>query len=435
MIPMTSDDILELLAVMDSTDEDLTSFIVQAVNSHNVLLHMLVHAERICHEHKKTLADIRSEHRNKPPQERESCLGCSLPRENTELETDYRRWQDAIRDAVIKHSGAFEGKIDGGGCESGDPLDFTLAEIELGFAHLDDTLRERAERAEKKLADASDCLNKIDIMISARIANTNMTEEIRQEWSLRARRRIAALGFGLMPTPTAIDLDETVRNQNVYEHQIGELEKERAKLLGRISPLERDNANLERQIKAQKDHIADLEERLKCAEEGATHNAKEAGQQRARACEAEAKLKDIDDAYQIVIKGKCAPDEVHCTCVPHLRRHIADLILESERRRIAIVRHGVSFRRIAEAVLGDIHEGEATVDDVINYLKEREELHNHDCDRVVSLETKVKEMEEDLTPGAKSWLRDLHALTPESRAELRQELYRKVADDRLKKGN
>jgi hypothetical protein len=43
------------------------------------------------------------------------------------LEETLRHWQDAIRDELIKLSG--NDKIDGAGCDSGDPLDFTLAEI------------------------------------------------------------------------------------------------------------------------------------------------------------------------------------------------------------------------------------------------------------------------------------------------------------------
>lgn len=45
------------------------------------------------------------------------------------LEATMRHWQDAIREFVIKKSGAPDHKIDGAGCESGDPIDFTLTEI------------------------------------------------------------------------------------------------------------------------------------------------------------------------------------------------------------------------------------------------------------------------------------------------------------------
>ena len=54
---------------------------------------------------------------------------------------------------------------------------------------------------------------------------------------------------------------------------------------------------------------------------------------------------------------------------------------------------GFDFHRIAEAVLGDIHEGEATADDVVKYQKEQHRLHNYDCDRAETAEAKVKELE------------------------------------------
>lgn len=51
---------------------------------------------------------------------------------------ELRRWQDEIRDAVIRHSGAPDSRIDGAGCDSGDPLDLSLAEISQGFAWITD---------------------------------------------------------------------------------------------------------------------------------------------------------------------------------------------------------------------------------------------------------------------------------------------------------
>jgi hypothetical protein len=62
-------------------------------------------------------------------------------RAGEELDTELGRWQDAIRDVVIDESGAPDGTIDGGGCESGDPLDLSLAEIRLGFAYMRDVGR------------------------------------------------------------------------------------------------------------------------------------------------------------------------------------------------------------------------------------------------------------------------------------------------------
>lgn len=51
---------------------------------------------------------------------------------------EFRRWQDEIRRVVIEESGAGPSRIDGHACDSGDPLDLTLAEIRQGFRHVGD---------------------------------------------------------------------------------------------------------------------------------------------------------------------------------------------------------------------------------------------------------------------------------------------------------
>ncbi len=38
-----------------------------------------------------------------------------------------------------------------------------------------------------------------------------------------------------------------------------------------------------------------------------------------------AQMIDYFDDYYRVVDDECAPDEKHCTCVPHLRRRIAEL--------------------------------------------------------------------------------------------------------------
>lgn len=42
-------------------------------------------------------------------------------------------------------------------------------------------------------------------------------------------------------------------------------------------------------------------------------------------------LQAHDDYYRIVVNDECAPDEVHCTCVPALRKKIDNLEAELER--------------------------------------------------------------------------------------------------------
>jgi len=46
-------------------------------------------------------------------------------------ERELLRWQELIRDELVNLSGT--DKIDGAGCDSGDPLDFTIAEIRQAF--------------------------------------------------------------------------------------------------------------------------------------------------------------------------------------------------------------------------------------------------------------------------------------------------------------
>lgn len=73
----------------------------------------------------------------------------SAEKETLEDEHDKElgRWQEAIRDLVIKVSGAPDSEIDGGG-DSGDPLDLSLAEITQGLNFVIDQLDElRANHA------------------------------------------------------------------------------------------------------------------------------------------------------------------------------------------------------------------------------------------------------------------------------------------------
>lgn len=59
----------------------------------------------------------------------------------SELQAEFRRWQESIRELAIAETGAPDFFIDGGACDSGDPLDLTLTEIKQGFAFLSTKLR------------------------------------------------------------------------------------------------------------------------------------------------------------------------------------------------------------------------------------------------------------------------------------------------------
>lgn len=63
------------------------------------------------------------------------------PLDNEAVDKELRRWQDAIRDKLID-LGAPDWKIDGAGCDSGDPLDFTLAEVGQGCGWFIDQIEE-----------------------------------------------------------------------------------------------------------------------------------------------------------------------------------------------------------------------------------------------------------------------------------------------------
>lgn len=81
-------------------------------------------------------------------------IGYADPLDNDAVDNELRRWQDAIREKLID-LGAPDWKIDGAGCDSGDPLDFTLAEVGQGCGWFID----KAESAATAMRDA--CVEKV----------------------------------------------------------------------------------------------------------------------------------------------------------------------------------------------------------------------------------------------------------------------------------
>lgn len=66
------------------------------------------------------------------------------------------RWQDAIYELckkVCREWNIDEGMIDGGGCDSGDPLDLSLSEIKQAIDVVREAAVERAESAEARVAE------------------------------------------------------------------------------------------------------------------------------------------------------------------------------------------------------------------------------------------------------------------------------------------
>ncbi len=67
-------------------------------------------------------------------------------------DAEQKRWQDAIYERCKKAVGpANYSVIDGAGCDSGDPLDFTLAEIGQALAFVQDAAEERERRMREAL--------------------------------------------------------------------------------------------------------------------------------------------------------------------------------------------------------------------------------------------------------------------------------------------
>lgn len=64
---------------------------------------------------------------------------------DTLIETEQARWQEAIDKVVSK---VYPNR-DGGGCDSGDPLDLTLAEIQQAFNFQQDIITEQAATIER----------------------------------------------------------------------------------------------------------------------------------------------------------------------------------------------------------------------------------------------------------------------------------------------
>ena len=58
--------------------------------------------------------------------------------EHERIDAEQARWQQAIYERLRSYLGDDGNYLDGSGCDSGDPLDLTLSEINQAFAILDD---------------------------------------------------------------------------------------------------------------------------------------------------------------------------------------------------------------------------------------------------------------------------------------------------------
>lgn len=130
--------------------------------------------------------------------------------------------------------------------------------------------------------------------------------------------------------------DEALEARDV-EHRMREaLVDERDRLKSMYANASRERNATEKQSAARAATITDHVKQI-LALERELKATRAAGRLAAKShLDAQAKLDDIEDAYRIVIDEKCAPDEKHCTCVPHLRRRVAELEAEVRHKPISI---------------------------------------------------------------------------------------------------
>lgn len=83
------------------------------------------------------------------------------------VDKEIRRWQEAIRDKLID-LGAPDWKIDGAGCDSGDPLDFTLAEVGQGAGYFVDRVDELRAAIPKLVAVLTSILQEAEFVAEAK---------------------------------------------------------------------------------------------------------------------------------------------------------------------------------------------------------------------------------------------------------------------------
>lgn len=92
-----------------------------------------------------------------------------------EHDKEIGRWQQAIYEAIKGHSGA-DAEIDGGSCDSGDPLDLTLTEIAQGFNYLDNLLFEAMESVSHSKIEGSTFLAAAELIKKLAAENEELNQ-------------------------------------------------------------------------------------------------------------------------------------------------------------------------------------------------------------------------------------------------------------------
>lgn len=136
--------------------------------------------------------------------EQERARNAALEKERDE---ETRRWQDAIRDKILAELP--DAHIDGAGCDSGDPLDLTLAEVGQGLAHVIDKLDD-AKKNEKFAWDNTREIDKVRIKAETDRDSLRATLAALQQRCARLETaaRQALLAFNVAATPLPEDRQE-----------------------------------------------------------------------------------------------------------------------------------------------------------------------------------------------------------------------------------
>ena len=115
----------------------------------------------------------------------------------TETETEIGEFQDTMRDALVdflgKHGAKDPGKIDGGGCDSGDWRDFSHSELDQGLGMIEEEI---IDPLRAKLAAAEGALRKaialIEIPAGCHAVDTGFTGTPRYSAGLRKHHQECA---------------------------------------------------------------------------------------------------------------------------------------------------------------------------------------------------------------------------------------------------
>ena len=91
-------------------------------------------------------------------------------------------------------------------------------------------------------------------------------------------------------------IKQLIEAWRTMKHKDAEIERLNARII-KLENVETTNARLVEDIAIHKALITDLE----------------------------GELTEIHEQYKLVMEERCAPDEHHCTCVPFLRKRIAEL--------------------------------------------------------------------------------------------------------------